>query len=152
MVKAKVMKKKPKWTGRHQRKWETLKGDYAGWIAACEDGPEYSFCVPCRRAVKVAASGFYDLKSHFKTDGHKANVLKSKQFKPMEDHFTPEASTSSRSHTTTAEVLFCHFLAEHNIAPTAADHFTDLVKEMFPDSKIVKVDIFFQIQHKHTLH
>ena len=47
MVKAKVMKKKPKGTGRHQRKWETLGGEYAGWIKECEDGPEYLFCVPC---------------------------------------------------------------------------------------------------------
>ncbi|XP_077417139.1 protein FAM200B-like [Vanacampus margaritifer] len=40
--------------------------------------------------------------------------------------------------TTNAEILFCHFLAEHNIAFTAADHFSDLVKVMFPDSQTAK--------------
>ena len=91
-----------------------------------------------------------DLKSHFKTDGHKANVLQSKQFKPM--GIISLLRPQCRPDPTQPLRKFCHFLAEHNIAPTAADHFTDLVKEMFPDSKIAKVDIFVQIPHKHTLH
>uniref|UniRef100_H3AVF6 HAT C-terminal dimerisation domain-containing protein n=1 Tax=Latimeria chalumnae TaxID=7897 RepID=H3AVF6_LATCH len=39
---------------------------------------------------------------------------------------------------TTAEVMFVNFLVEHNISFNTADHFTTLVKNMFPDSKIAK--------------
>ena len=37
------------------------------------------------------------------------------------------------------EVKFCRFIAEHNISFTGADHLSDLVKSLFPDSKIAKV-------------
>ena len=36
--------------------------------------------------------------------------------------------------TTRAEVMFCYFVAEHNLA----DHFNDLGREMFPNSEIAK--------------
>ncbi|GFN99920.1 hypothetical protein PoB_002642600 [Plakobranchus ocellatus] len=34
--------------------------------------------------------------------------------------------------------MFCHFVAEHNLAPLVADHFTDLVKKMFPQCTVAK--------------
>ena len=52
-------------------------------------------------------------------------------------HFAPKKENNLA--TTEAEVKFCHFIAEHNIPFTAADHFLDLVKSLFPDSKIAKV-------------
>ena len=39
---------------------------------------------------------------------------------------------------TTAEIYFSTFIAEHNMAFLAADHFTKLCKIMFPDSKIAE--------------
>lgn len=39
---------------------------------------------------------------------------------------------------TTAELYFTTFVAEHNLVFLAADHFTKLCKQMFPDSKIAK--------------
>lgn len=38
--------------------------------------------------------------------------------------------------TTTAEIYFATFIAEHNLPFLTADHFTKLCKKMFPDSKI----------------
>ena len=35
-----------------------------------------------------------------------------------------------------AETLFCDIIAEHNIAFLAADHFSEICKKMFSDSKI----------------
>ena len=133
-------KRKTSGHGRHQTKWETLKGKYEGWIQRSEKGPEYSFCVPCRQDVKVLASGFYDLESHFESNKHEANVRKLKTYKPLDQHFSPSTQEKSPKYgATSAEVMFAQFLAEHNIPPTAGDHFTQLVKHMFPDSRIAKV-------------
>ena len=40
--------------------------------------------------------------------------------------------------TTTAEIYFATFIAEHNLPFLTADHFTKLYKKMFPDSKIAE--------------
>ena len=40
--------------------------------------------------------------------------------------------------TTTAEIYFASFIAEHNLPFLTADHFTKLCKKMFPDSKIAE--------------
>ena len=37
-----------------------------------------------------------------------------------------------------AEALFVHFIAEHNMPFRTGDHFTKLVKKMFPDSEIAR--------------
>ena len=37
-----------------------------------------------------------------------------------------------------AETLFCQFLAEHNLTFLLANHFSDLVKMMFPGSLIAE--------------
>jgi hypothetical protein len=39
---------------------------------------------------------------------------------------------------TAAEVRFSYFIAEHNLPFLVADHFTDLCKVLFPDSKIAQ--------------
>ena len=41
--------------------------------------------------------------------------------------------------TTAAEIYyFATFIAEHNLPFLTADHFTELCKKMFPDSKIAE--------------
>ena len=42
------------------------------------------------------------------------------------------------AHQVLAETMFAHFVAEHNLPFTVGDHFTKLVKAMFPDSEIAK--------------
>ena len=37
-------------------------------------GQDYSYYVPCKKDIKVTASGFYDLESHFKTKKHAENL------------------------------------------------------------------------------
>lgn len=149
MEKPQSKKRKIQGSGRHQKEWESLQGEYAGWIKSSTKGPEFSFCVPCKKDVKVAASGFYDMKSHFKTAGHVENVAKSKSHVPLTQHFASSTNPTSSHKATSAEILFCHFLAEHNIPFTAADHFSDLVKSMFPDSPTAKVSSYYY--HSHVL-
>ena len=60
--------------------------------------------------------------------------LKSAQ---MTSYFKPKCQDCGDA-TTRAEVMFCYFVAEHNLPALIADHFTDLAREMFPDSEIAK--------------
>ncbi|XP_057691915.1 lon protease homolog 2, peroxisomal isoform X1 [Corythoichthys intestinalis] len=108
--------------GRHLPEWERQTGEYAGWIKASLKGQRYSFCVPCGMSIEVSASGFCDLSKHFETKGHQDAVSRMKSYA-----------------VTKAEVLFCQFVAEHNLPATIADHFSELTKEMFPDSEIASV-------------
>ena len=125
--------------GRHLKEWETLKGQYEGLIESSKKEQDYSYCVPCNEGIKVTASGFYDFESHFKTKKHVENLAISKTFKPVNMHFAPKKKSNTA--TTEAEVKFCHFIAEHNIPFTAADHFSNLMKSLFPDSKIAKIPV-----------
>jgi hypothetical protein len=51
--------------------------------------------------------------------------------------FKPKTADSADA-TTKAEVLFAYFVAEHNLPASLGDHFTDLARQMFPDSEIAK--------------
>ena len=95
--------------------------------------------MPCKKDIKLTASGFYDLESPFKTKKHPENLAIFKTFKPVNMHFAPKKENNTA--TTEAEVKFCNFIAEHNISFTAADHFSDLVKSLFPDLKIAKIRV-----------
>ncbi|GFN81262.1 connexin 27.5 [Plakobranchus ocellatus] len=129
-------------SGRHKKEWESPdfeKGRYAGLIKPSSEGPTHTFCIPCRKSIKVTASGVYDLHAHFDTQAHKKCVEKSKTYRSMDEHFQPAAAVKpTPSNATEAEVMFCHFVAEHNLAPLVADHFTDLVKKMFPQCTVAK--------------
>jgi hypothetical protein len=52
--------------------------------------------------------------------------------------FFPSVKDEITSQVTKAEVLFAHFVAEHNLPFTVGDHFAKLAKVMFPDSEIAK--------------
>ena len=116
-------------SGHHQKEWEQK---YAGIIKPSPKGEEYTYCVPCCKSITVAVLGVYDLKSHLQTAGHKACLEKTKAFRPIDCHFKTHKQQSS---TLESEVLFCQFVAEHNLPAAIADHFTYLVHRMFPDSE-----------------
>ena len=132
-------KKRKIGTGRYLREWETLKRQYEGSIESSKKGQDYSFCVSCKKDIKVTASGFYDLESHFKTKKHVENLAISKTFKPVNMHFAPKKESNTA--TTEAEAKFCHYIAENNIPFTAADHFSGLMVSLLPDSKIAECQL-----------
>ena len=70
-------------------------------------------------------------------------AIKMKSYKPIGEHFiSKDKIIHSADDVTKAEVLFSHFVAEHKLPAAVADHFTELIKEMCPDSKIAKVSNF----------
>ena len=73
--------------------------------------------------------------------------MKSKHHKYGAKAFTNPATMTSllsqkkqslNEQVTTAELYFTIFIAEHNLAFCAEDHFKKLCKKMFPDSKIAE--------------
>ena len=125
--------KRAKVCGKFLQQWIT---QFRGVIVASANGCEFVRCTVCSRDVKVAASGVFDVRAHIATALHKGNEAKAKTFTPITQFFGTKPETSSA--VTKAEVLFAQFVAEHNLAASVADHFTDLVKTMFPDSAIAK--------------
>ena len=77
--------------------------------------------------------GGYDVHEHLKSKLHERQ-LKCAQ---MTTYFKPKCQDSGDA-ATRAEVTFCYFVTEHNLPALLAVHFTDLAREMFPDSEIAK--------------
>ena len=105
-------------------------------IVSSKSGAEYARCLICARDIKVAASGVFDVRMHLGTSMHQSNEAKSRTYKPMTSFFGAKPHTSAS--VTKAEVLFCQFVAEHNLAASVSDHFTDLVKTMFANSAVAE--------------
>ena len=82
----------------------------------------------------VAHSGLYDVNRHSETALHKKGILSTTKTSTI-DNFLPVRTTIDHQ-VIRAETLFCNFVAEHYLAFSVADHFSDLCKKMFPDSKI----------------
>ena len=94
----------------------------------------HAFCSLCNVDFSTAHSGKYDIKQHALGANHKKS-LGSTQFNKKVTSFFSH-SDDSIDEVTKAEVIFTNFLTEHNIPFLVADHFTQVVKEMFPDSLI----------------
>lgn len=103
------------------------------WVKRSVKGDGYAFCVVCNVNISISHGGKNDLTKHQKTVTHIASAEAAKS--------TPKVTSllaSGPDKVTTAETLFCHFIVEHNLPMAVADHFSSLVKQMFPDSEIAK--------------
>ena len=87
------------------------------------------------RDVNVAGSGIYDVNMYLATALHKTNEAKAITRLPMTSFFTVKPQTSAAI--TKAEVFFEQFVAECSLSASVADHFTDFVKVMIPDSYLL---------------
>ena len=78
----------------------------------------------------------YDVKRHMETKRHTDGLKAFTNQSTMTSLLRDKQHQSFDKQVTTAELYFTAFVAEHNLAFLAADHFTKLCKQMFPDSKI----------------
>lgn len=90
----------------------------------------------------ILISGFLtegknDVERHCKTASHTLNDRTARNSHTITNFFSNKDSIIDDK-VTRAEVLFAGFVAEHNLSFMVADHFSELVKEMFPDSAIAK--------------
>ena len=127
-----VKPKKRKYLTSYNPAWEK---DYH-WLSSVKDNKYAYFCKFCCCQLSCAGSGRGDVERHSKRhteDALKATSNSDKINKHIPAEFDPITQKIIR-----AEVLATHFYAEHNLPISVADHFTPLVKKMFPDSDIAK--------------
>ena len=79
---------------------------------------------------------FNDVKRHVAGKGHQKHYKEVTQNHTMESFAAQHVSDLSTKNIS-SEVAMCNFIAQHNLSFSTADHLTDLLPKMFPDSKIV---------------
>ena len=121
-------KKRKQYAGHYLDDWKRV---FNGVIAPSKLGDHHAWCVVCSRDVNVSASGVYDVRMHLKSKIHEKNAKSALQHAPLTAFIKPKTQTPDS--TTSAEVMFAYFVAEHN-----ADHISSLAPRMFPDSGIAK--------------
>ena len=99
-------------------------------------GESYVYCNICCTDFSVASGGVHEVKRHMSSKKHGELAKQSAgQTKITASAFRKDVLADQ---VTAAEIFFSTFVAEHNLAFLAADHFTKLCKVMFPDSKIAQ--------------
>lgn len=104
-----------------------------------DKGATYAQCTLCKTDICIAGGGQHEVDRHCKTAKHKELLCQLKHQPKVTTVLAKAASTKTvQDQVVVAEIYFAKFVAEHNLAFLAADHFTHLVKVMFPDSKIAE--------------
>ena len=124
--------KKQKYGSTFQHSWPSM----FSWIKKSAQGDRFALCSACNFHINISHGGKNDLTKHSETKAHKANMNKSASTPKLTQMFA--AASSAPDRVTKAEVIFSYFVAEHNLPMLVADHFSELVKVMFPDSQIAK--------------
>jgi len=105
------------------------------WLMPDKD-PFKAACKQCRTTMVAELT---NLKSHAKGIKHKqmkaAGTIKQR---PISSFVQTDANTDLKFNVQRAEIKLSAFMAEHNIPFLAADDLPGLLKECFPDSKIVQ--------------
>ena len=111
-------------------------------ISRSARGIHYAFCTVCESHFSVAASGVWDVGTHVDGARHKqiyANKKKDKSMQASMTNFLVKDRVTEMEHkVVSAELMWVHFLVEHNIPIAVADHFTKMLPKMVPDSDIAK--------------
>ena len=108
----------------------------------CNKGATYVHCTLCKTDICIAGGGQHEVDRHCKTGEHKEllDLCQLKYQPKVTTALAKAASTKTvQDQVVAGELYFAKFIAEHNLAFLAADHFTSLVKIMFPNSKIAEV-------------
>ena len=120
---------------------------YSGSVLSGKDGDERAFCKQCRASFSVSHGGAYDVRRHFKSACHNNAVDSAKQTARLEAFgfgnsrkakAAREKQEEQKMQVLSAKAQFVQFVAEHNLPFRCGDHFTKVVKSMFPDSDIAK--------------
>ena len=116
------------------------------FITASTKGDKFVHCKLCRSHFSVAHGGFNDATQHVQGLNHLQRLKDAQSTSTI-------ASAFSRSHSEvdlcpkviSAEIMMSYFIAMHNLSFQSADHLSDLVSAIFPDSRIAA-----RFSSKHT--
>lgn len=130
-------RKKKRTQHRHQKfrqEWCSLP-ELKNWLMPDKD-PFKAACKQCRTTMVAELT---NLKAHAKGIKHKqmeaAGTIRQL---PISSFVQTNKNTEIKANIQRAEIKLSAFMAEHNIPFLAADHLPDLLKECFPDSKILQ--------------
>ena len=98
-------------------------------------GQDMAYCNLCSLNFSVASGGLYDVKRHSSSGQHTKAEQCKKQSMSMSS-FVSSSQSLMEKNVIRAETLFAFMIAEHNVPFALADHFSEIVKKMFPDSQI----------------
>lgn len=127
-------RKKRKQTHRAQKfrdEWLNL-SDLKSWLLPVETD---AFKAKCKVCNIIMVGELTNIKMHGKGIKHLQNC---KQLKKPISTFFKTAPTNLNTDVSKAEIKLSGFIAEHNVSFMAMDHLSDLLKEIFPDSKIAQ--------------
>lgn len=122
---------------KYRADWEK-EPKFSKWLT---NDPQDDFKARCKVCNTSMIAEKHVLSKHSEGQKHLKNLTSIRAAKPVTSFF-PSSSTSQENNTIKlakiAEVKMAAYFAEHNIAFNSADHLGKLLKECFPDSKILK--------------
>ena len=125
-----VSKKQPKFRKQFYKPEYSTKWDFIIQSSKAN----FVRCTLCGSDFSKAHSGAYDIEHHIKSAKHKSSAEDLKNQQSILQCFAKPSSANYD--VIKAETLWTEYIVEHNMPFSASDDFTDVVKKMFPDSKI----------------
>lgn len=107
-------------------------------------GDEYAHCSVCNTDFSISHGGRFDCRRHIERSTHQDFLKVLKGNSSMKDFFVdknnlPVSDKLSRQRSVTkAELLLCNVIAQMNLSLSSAPVIADVMKQMFPDSKIAQ--------------
>ena len=120
---------------------------FSGKVLSGTEGNSLAYCSLCNAVFSVRSGGANDVSKHFGSKKHALHVSSMKHTRNLSNFGVgnSEAAKVARRkseelqhNVQNAEAQFIQFVAEHNLPFRTGDHFSKLVKSMFPDSEIAK--------------
>ena len=115
--------------GKLKRSWKLPPG-----LCASTKGDTYAYCKFCRSHFTVAHGGFNDVSRHVLGSTHQQRLKDGQGTSDIGSMF--KADETHPTKVISAEVMMCKFIAMHNLSFQTADHLSNLLSNMFPDSAI----------------
>lgn len=119
----------PKSRREFREKW-LQHPDFCQWLEKIEGNRIRAYCKVCRVDLSAEISG---LKRHKSSASHTICAEE-----PRIDNQPTMSDDTENDMVGRAEIKLVTFMAEHNISFNTADHLVDILKDIFPDSAIVK--------------
>jgi len=113
--------------------WE-LNPLFSSWLRQDKKSLSKAMCIICNTTLATELSS---INRHLKSKKHVTNSLSVTKSSSIEQSFNPKITLLSEN-VKNAEIKLTTFIAEHNISFNSMDHFSDLIKNCFPDSEIAK--------------
>ena len=107
-------------------------------ISSSSKGSRFASCKLCSSTFSVSHGGINDIKRHVDGLKHQQKLKESQASAGIANYFGEfrEPSLAQAQKVLSAELMMSQFIAMHNLPFQAADHLTDIISVMFPDSKI----------------